>query len=220
MELKISAPPAWLRDLIDGSYNTSRTQNRSFQDFSRFCIDCRGNPFRDVDMSSHSGHTVIRVCKCSRHYAVRYENISKLLDCSGIHSYVINFNNIVVLKSRQGRHRERCGCHLEACKICGWKFPPASPDSVFCSLGCKYQNSAVEEKPPMMEEEERDATLTVVEEPVDQMEKTILKFEDLGPNAANSLRRKRRKGIPSRAPLFGAWYVAHLHGVPSLSRQK
>ncbi|GAB4849455.1 hypothetical protein Ancab_004249 [Ancistrocladus abbreviatus] len=185
----MSAPPAWLSDLTNGSFTTSRAQNRSSTDFCRFCIDCRGRPFRDVDMSSHSGHTVIRVCKCSGHYAVKYDRISELLDCSGIHAYVINFNNIVFLKSRNGPHREGCGGNLEACRICGWKFPPASPDSAFCSLGCKYQNSAAEEKPPEEEEddEERDAMLMVVEDPTHPKPKE---------------RRRPRKGVPSRAPLF------------------
>ncbi|GAB4849459.1 hypothetical protein Ancab_004253 [Ancistrocladus abbreviatus] len=110
--------------------------------------------------------------------------MSKLLDCSGIHAYVINFNNIVFLKSRKGPHREGSGGNLEACRICGWKFPPASPDSVFCSLGCKYQNSAAEEIPP---KEERGAMLTVGEEPTHPKPKE---------------RRRPRKGVPSRAPLF------------------
>ncbi|GAB4849465.1 hypothetical protein Ancab_004259 [Ancistrocladus abbreviatus] len=186
----MSAPPAWLSDLINGSFTSSRAQNRSSKDYCRFCIDCGGHPFRDVDMNSHSGHSVIRVCKCSGHYAVKYDSISKLLDCSGIHAYVINFNKIVFLKSRKGPRREGCGGNLEACRICGRKFPRASSGSVFCSLGCKYQNSAVEEKLPdeeEEEEEERGAMPTVVEEPAHPKPKE---------------RRRRRKGMPSRAPLF------------------
>ncbi|GAB4849452.1 hypothetical protein Ancab_004246 [Ancistrocladus abbreviatus] len=187
----MSAPPAWLSDLINGSFTTSRAQNRSSKDFCLFCIDCGGDPFRDVDMSSHSGHSVIRVCKCSRHYAVKYDSISKLLDCSGIHPYVINSNKIVFLKSRKGPHSEGSGRDLEACRICGQKFQQASPVSVFCSLGCKvdsYQKSAGEEKPPEEEEEEeRGAMLTVVEE-----------HAHLNPNE----RRRPRKGAPLRAPLF------------------
>ncbi|GAB4849454.1 hypothetical protein Ancab_004248 [Ancistrocladus abbreviatus] len=180
---------AWLPDFINGSFTTSRAKNHSSTDFRHFCVDCRVHPFRDDDISSHPGHRVIGVCKCSGHYAVKYDSISKFVDCSGIHAYVINFNNIVFLKSRKGPHREGGGGNLEACRICGWKFPSASPDSVFCSLGCKYQNPAVKEKLPgeEEEEEERGAMWTVVEEPA-----------HLNPKK----RRRPRKGVPSRAPLF------------------
>ncbi|GAB4849458.1 hypothetical protein Ancab_004252 [Ancistrocladus abbreviatus] len=174
---------AWLPDFINGSFSTSRAKNHSSTDFRHFCVDCRGHPFRDDDISSHPGHRVIGVCKCSGHYAVKYDSICKLLDCSGVHAYVINFNNIVFLRSRNGPHREGCSSSSEACRICGWKFPPASPDSVFCSLGCKYQNLAAEEKPP----EERGTILMVVEDPAHPKPKE---------------RRRPRKGAPSRAPLF------------------
>ncbi|GAB4849453.1 hypothetical protein Ancab_004247 [Ancistrocladus abbreviatus] len=178
----MSAPPAWLSDLTNGRFTTSRAQNRSSTYFCRFCIDCRGRPFRDVDMSSHSRHTVIRVCKCSGHYAVKYDRISELLDCSGIHVYVINFNNIVFLKSRKDPHREGGGGNLEACRICRWKFPTASPDPVFCSLGCKYLNSAAKEIPP---KEERGAMLTVGEDPTHPKPKE---------------RRRPRKGLKECRP--------------------
>ncbi|GAB4849462.1 hypothetical protein Ancab_004256 [Ancistrocladus abbreviatus] len=184
----MSSPPAWLPDFINGSFSTSKGPNRSSTDLCRFCIDCRGDPFRDVDMSSHSGHTVIRVCKCSDHYAVKYDIISELLDCSGIHLYSINSNKIVFLKSRKGPNGEGYGGNLGACRICGFKFQGVSSGSVLCSLGCKYQNSAVAERlPEEDEEEERGAMLTVVEEPA-----------HLNPKE----RRKPRKGVPSRAPLF------------------
>ncbi|GAB4849463.1 hypothetical protein Ancab_004257 [Ancistrocladus abbreviatus] len=153
---------AWLPDFINGSFTTSRAKNHSSTDFRHFCVDCRGHPFRDDDMSSHPGHRVME-----------------------IHLYSVNSNKIVFLKSRKGPRREGCSSSSEACRICGWKFPPASPDSVYCSLGCKYQNLAAEEKPP--EEEERGAMLTVVEERA-----------HLNPKE----RRRPRKGVPSRAPLF------------------
>ncbi|KAH7301788.1 hypothetical protein KP509_23G043100 [Ceratopteris richardii] len=63
---------------------------------NHFCIDCMDGPLCSHRLiSSHGKHRTLQVRRASHADGVRVDNLSKLLDISGIQTYIINNNRIV-----------------------------------------------------------------------------------------------------------------------------
>ncbi|WOK94883.1 hypothetical protein Cni_G03588 [Canna indica] len=144
-----SLVPPWLEPLLSTHFfatcplhlDASRSESNLFcldcgAASSSFCFYCRAD--------RHSGHRVIQIRRSSYHDVVRVAEIQKVLDISGVQTYVINSARVLFLNERpQPRGGGRGGTSAGAgapsssphnCEICARSL--LDPFR-FCSLGCK-----------------------------------------------------------------------------------
>ncbi|KAF5744795.1 hypothetical protein HS088_TW07G00375 [Tripterygium wilfordii] len=183
-----------------------------------YCLDCKNGAFCFFCRSSrHMDHPVIQIRRSSYHDVVRVSEIQKVLDITGVQTYVINSARVLFLNERPQPRSNSTGSKLvsHVCEICGrGLLDPLR----FCSLGCKLvgikknvggasfmlseknvneEGAAAEGRRRLLlgskeeEEELREAR---------QLQEEIRYSSTPPPTHTNS---RRRKGIPQRAP-FGS----------------
>ncbi|CAD5181975.1 unnamed protein product [Musa acuminata subsp. malaccensis] len=147
-----SLVPPWLEPLLSTHFfaacplhpDAPRSESNMFcldcgASASSFCFYCRSD--------RHSGHRVIQIRRSSYHDVVRVAEIQKVLDISGVQTYVINSARVLFLNERpQPRGTGRGGASGSSaagppssssphtCEICARSL--LDPFR-FCSLGCK-----------------------------------------------------------------------------------
>ncbi|KAH7444082.1 hypothetical protein KP509_02G063700 [Ceratopteris richardii] len=132
--------PPWLENFLSCSYFDPCTQHQfNKNEKNHFCIDCNEGPLCSRGLaSSHSKHRTLQVRKASHADGVRVENISKLLDISGIQTYIINNHRIVFLlrqaKGKLAAKLDGTSTVSRHCQICGRLL---SDLVKFCSIKCK-----------------------------------------------------------------------------------
>ncbi|CAN1353572.1 Protein RGF1 INDUCIBLE TRANSCRIPTION FACTOR 1 [Linum perenne] len=131
--------PAWLESLLSTAFfsvcRIHRDAARS--ECNMFCLDCRGDPFCFYCRSSrHKDHQVIQIRRSSYHDVVRVGEIQKVLDISGVQTYVINSARVMFLNERPQPKSGKGVAHL--CEICGRSLLDTFR---FCSLGCKTMSN-------------------------------------------------------------------------------
>ncbi|KAF5953933.1 hypothetical protein HYC85_006789 [Camellia sinensis] len=130
--------PPWLEPLLNTAFfsvcRTHRDSARS--ECNMYCLDCNGgDSFCFYCRSSnHKDHQVIQIRRSSYHDVVRVSEIEKILEISGVQTYVINSARVLFLNERpQPRSSSGKGVsHI--CEICGRSLLDPLR---FCSLGCK-----------------------------------------------------------------------------------
>ncbi|KAJ8490456.1 hypothetical protein OPV22_012177 [Ensete ventricosum] len=148
-----SLVPPWLEPLLSTHFfaacplhpDAPRSESNMFcldcgASASSFCFYCRSD--------RHSAHRVIQIRRSSYHDVVRVAEIQKVLEISGVQTYVINSARVLFLNERpQPRGTGRGGASASAaaagppssssphtCEICARSL--LDPFR-FCSLGCK-----------------------------------------------------------------------------------
>ncbi|XP_064972190.1 protein RGF1 INDUCIBLE TRANSCRIPTION FACTOR 1-like isoform X2 [Musa acuminata AAA Group] len=144
-----SLVPPWLEPLLSAHFFTACPLHRDAprSECNMFCIDCgpASSSFCFYCRSdNHAGHRVIQIRRSSYHDVVRVAEIQKMLDISGVQTYVINSAPVLFLNERpQPRGGGRGGGASAAssststpytCEICSRSL--LDPFR-FCSLGCK-----------------------------------------------------------------------------------
>ncbi|KAJ8767811.1 hypothetical protein K2173_020751 [Erythroxylum novogranatense] len=178
--------PPWLESLLGTAFFNlcPRHQDAPRSECNLFCIDCNSDDMGDAfcfycRSSTHKDHYVLQIRRSSYHDVVRVAEIQKVLDISGVQTYVINSARVLFLNERPQPKSSNSstgkGSHL--CEICGRSLLDTFR---FCSLGCKLKEE--EEELREGRSQQKDMTPT------------------LPPPHSNS---RRRKGIPHRAP-FGS----------------
>ncbi|XP_043699279.1 protein RGF1 INDUCIBLE TRANSCRIPTION FACTOR 1 [Telopea speciosissima] len=202
--------PPWLESLLTTSFfAVCRIHGDAARsECNMYCLDCNGDAFCFYCRSSrHKDHRVIQIRRSSYHDVVRVAEIQKVLDISGVQTYVINSARVLFLNERPQPKSGKGVSHI--CEICSRSL--LDPFR-FCSLGCKL----------VAIKRNGDASLTLENKEEERMEsgggegisRRVGKEEDELREGSQSqdiypttpsppANQRRRKGIPHRAP-FGS----------------
>ncbi|KAK8600372.1 hypothetical protein V6N13_059834 [Hibiscus sabdariffa] len=199
--------PPWLESLLSAAFFTvCRTHGDAARgECNMYCLDCKGDAFCFYCRSSkHKDHQVIQIRRSSYHDVVRVTEIQKVLDISGVQTYVINSARVLFLNERPQPKSGKGVAHI--CEICGRSL--LDPFR-FCSLGCKLVGvrrngnasfSLEAKNEVLMDRSRREGSMSKEEEELREGSPQDIYLPTPPPPPSNA---RRRKGIPHRAP-FGS----------------
>ncbi|XP_002519431.2 protein RGF1 INDUCIBLE TRANSCRIPTION FACTOR 1 isoform X1 [Ricinus communis] len=202
--------PPWLESLLSTAFfSICRTHGDAARsECNMYCLDCRGDAFCFYCRSSrHKDHQVIQIRRSSYHDVVRVAEIQKVIDISGVQTYVINSARVLFLNERPQPKSGKGVAHI--CEICGRSLLDTFR---FCSLGCKvvgikrngdasFSLEAKNEE-ELMERREGITSRIVVSRREDEelREGSQQDIYPPTPPPPPTSSARRRKGIPHRAP--------------------
>ncbi|XP_021278953.1 uncharacterized protein LOC110412680 isoform X2 [Herrania umbratica] len=209
--------PPWIESLLSTAFFTICPRHRDTprNECNMYCLDCMNDAFCFYCRSSrHKDHLVIQIRRSSYHDVVRVAEIQKVLDISGVQTYVINSARVLFLNERpqpksSSSSSSKGVSHL--CEICSRSL--LDPFR-FCSLGCKLVGTRKNGDTSFLlsNKDEEEVTIRRREgiapsrlpskEEEELREGSPQEMYRGTPNTAHSNSR-RRKGIPHRAP-FGS----------------
>ncbi|XP_039042224.1 uncharacterized protein LOC120181077 [Hibiscus syriacus] len=198
--------PPWLESLLSTAFFTvCRTHGDAARgECNMYCLDCKGQAFCFYCRSfKHKDHQVIQIRRSSYHDVVRVAEIQKVLDISGVQTYVINSARVLFLNERPQPKSGKGVAHI--CEICGRSL--LDPFR-FCSLGCKLvgvrrngnAGFSLEAKNEVPMDRTRREGMPKEEEELREGSQQGIYLPTPPPPPSNA---RRRKGIPHRAP-FGS----------------
>ncbi|GMN39292.1 hypothetical protein TIFTF001_008529 [Ficus carica] len=205
--------PPWLEPLLTASFfSVCRTHGDATRsERNMFCLDCpHGDAFCFYCRSSkHKDHQVIQIRRSSYHDVVRVAEIQKVLDISGVQTYVINSARVLFLNERPQPKASKGVAHI--CEICGRSL--LDPFR-FCSLGCKLVGVKSNGDASFALEAKNEEELEGMRrEGISSRRGTLRGEEELREGSQQDMypatpspppsSARRRKGIPRRAP-FGS----------------
>lgn len=176
-----------------------------------YCLDCTNGPLCSLCLASHKDHNSIQIRRSSYHDVIRVSEIQKVLDITGVQTYIINSARVVFLNERI---QPRPGKGVtNTCEVCERSLLDSFR---FCSLGCKIVGTSknfVKEKKKlkmasMVSDDSEDSYSSSSSRAVHGRRKVSKKVQSFSPStppptAPNHRIAKRRKGIPHRAPMGG-----------------
>ncbi|XP_054803188.1 protein RGF1 INDUCIBLE TRANSCRIPTION FACTOR 1-like isoform X2 [Prosopis cineraria] len=193
--------PPWLEPLLNASFfSVCRIHGDAARsECNMYCLDCNGDPFCFYCRSSrHKDHQVIQIRRSSYHDVVRVAEIQKVLDISGVQTYVINSARVLFLNERpQPKSSSGKGGGAHICEICGRSL--LDPFR-FCSLGCKLVGIKRNGNASFGLDEalSKGSVSSRREEELREGSQQDMYPATPPPPPASSARR--RKGVPHRAP--------------------
>ncbi|KAI9125332.1 hypothetical protein K1719_003948 [Acacia pycnantha] len=206
--------PPWLKPLLKESFfvqcKVHADSHKS--ECNMYCLDCMNGALCSLCLAHHRDHRVIQIRRSSYHDVIRVNEIQKVLDISGVQTYVINSARVVFLNERP---QPRPGKGVtNTCEVCERSLLDSYR---FCSLGCKVVGTSMN-----FQKKIRSAAAAFASESEDSYSSNsgsrhlhhhhgrhknsrIQSFTPSTPPPTSASYRtaKRRKGIPHRAPMGG-----------------
>ncbi|CAM8985205.1 unnamed protein product [Rhodiola kirilowii] len=215
--------PQWLKPLLREKFfgHCKYHLDSHKSECNMYCLDCMNGALCSLCIAHHKEHHVIQIRRSSYHDVIRVSEIQKVLDITGVQTYIINSARVVFLNERP---QPRPGKGVtNTCEVCERSLLDSFR---FCSLGCKIVGTSKsftkERKRTQLTASDSDesystTTTTTTRHPKNrvtappapsQMENHQSFSPSTPPPTAVSFRTaKRRKGIPHRAPLGGGLMV-------------
>jgi hypothetical protein len=183
-----------------------------------YCLDCMNGALCSQCLAYHRDHHAIQIRRSSYHDVIRVSEIQKVLDITGVQTYIINSARVVFLNERP---QPRPGKGVtNTCEVCERSLLDTFR---FCSLGCKIvgtsgefrirkKHAAINNKKKKLHKgaaaaSDSDDSSTSTSGRSDKSSVVQSFSPSTPPATANSFRTgKRRKGVPHRSP-FGSLMV-------------
>ncbi|KAI4369938.1 hypothetical protein MLD38_018329 [Melastoma candidum] len=203
--------PLWLKPLLRESFfvqcKTHADSHKS--ECNMYCLDCMNGALCSLCLTHHKDHRAIQIRRSSYHDVIRVSEIQKVLDITGIQTYIINSARVVFLNERpQPRPSKGVTNNCEACER-------SLLDTFrFCSLGCKIAGTS---KNFTHEPSKKKRVSTIASDSENsyssggggsQGRNKRTRIQNFTPStppptATNYRIAKRRKGTPHRSPMGG-----------------
>ncbi|XP_010240867.1 PREDICTED: uncharacterized protein LOC104585621 [Nelumbo nucifera] len=195
--------PPWLRPLLRTPFfvQCKFHADSHKSECNMYCLDCMNGALCSLCLAYHKDHRAIQIRRSSYHDVIRVSEIQKVLDISGVQTYIINSARVVFLNERP---QPRPGKGVtNTCEVCERSLLDSFR---FCSLGCKIVGTSKN----FQKRKRSSATASDSEDSYsssnhDHEKKKVQSFTPSTPppTLVNYRTAKRRKGIPHRAPLGG-----------------
>ncbi|CAL5015152.1 unnamed protein product [Urochloa decumbens] len=217
--------PPWLKPLLGTSFfgQCKLHADAHKSECNMYCLDCMNGALCSQCLAYHRDHHAIQIRRSSYHDVIRVSEIQKVLDITGVQTYIINSARVVFLNERP---QPRPGKGVtNTCEVCERSLLDTFR---FCSLGCKIvgtsgefrirkKHAAIKKKKRPQPHHNKGGAAAGLDSEDDSSTSTsggsdkssvVQSFTPSTPPAtANSFRTgKRRKGVPHRSP-FGSLMV-------------
>ncbi|KAJ1272541.1 hypothetical protein BS78_06G209900 [Paspalum vaginatum] len=218
--------PPWLKPLLGTSFfgQCKLHADAHKSECNMYCLDCMNGALCSQCLAYHRDHHAIQIRRSSYHDVIRVSEIQKVLDITGVQTYIINSARVVFLNERP---QPRPGKGVtNTCEVCERSLLDTFR---FCSLGCKIVGTSgdfrvrrkkhivVKKKKRPHPQHQQHKAAAAADSEDDSSTSTsggsdkssvVQSFTPSTPPAtANSFRTgKRRKGVPHRSP-FGSLMV-------------
>ena len=207
--------PPWLKPLLQESFfrQCKLHADSHKSECNMYCLDCMNGPLCSLCLSHHKDHHAIQIRRSSYHDVIRVSEIQKVLDISGVQTYVINSARVVFLNERP---QPRPGKGVtNTCEVCERSLLDSFR---FCSLGCKIVGTSKNFHKKLQQQKLAAAVASDSEDSFSSSSshRRLMKEEAQNfspstppPTAVTHRIVKRRKGIPHRAPLGGGIIIEY-----------
>ncbi|XP_054825069.1 protein RGF1 INDUCIBLE TRANSCRIPTION FACTOR 1 [Prosopis cineraria] len=196
--------PPWLKPLLKESFfvqcKVHADSHKS--ECNMYCLDCMNGALCSLCLAHHRDHRAIQIRRSSYHDVIRVNEIQKVLDISGVQTYIINSARVVFLNERP---QPRPGKGVtNTCEVCERSLLDSYR---FCSLGCKIVGTSRDfqkRRSAALASESEDSYSSSSSHSRLKNSKVQSFTPSTPPPTSVSYRTaKRRKGIPHRAPMGG-----------------
>ncbi|KAJ4950101.1 hypothetical protein NE237_026933 [Protea cynaroides] len=197
--------PPWLRPLLETSFFVQcKLHAESHKsECNMYCLDCMNGSLCSLCLAHHKDHRAIQIRRSSYHDVIRVNEIQKVLDITGVQTYIINSARVVFLNERP---QPRPGKGVtNTCEVCERSLLDSFR---FCSLGCKIvgtSNNFRKKKRPQRMASDEEESYSSSNSSHGNGKNKLQSFTPSTPppTSVNYRTAKRRKGIPHRAPMGG-----------------